>query len=51
LENVIPVNDLFSVTKDHPKWFSVDKIHYNETGYEELGKQSAEAINSLLKNQ
>ena len=50
-KNDIPVNDLFFLTKDHPEWFSDDKIHYNQTGYDELGKQSAEAINSLLKKQ
>jgi alpha-L-fucosidase len=35
----IPVNDLYHVTKDHPEWFSTDKIHYNESGRRELGKQ------------
>jgi hypothetical protein len=35
----IQVNDLYNVTKDHPEWFSADKIHYNESGRRELGKQ------------
>lgn len=43
-EKNIQVNDLYKVTKDNPEWFSGDKIHYNENGYKELGKQAVDCI-------
>jgi len=46
LEENIEVDDLYEVTKDHTKWFSDDKIHYNEDGYKELSKQ---VVDFLLK--
>jgi hypothetical protein len=47
-ERNIPVNDLYSLTKDKPGWFSADNIHYNETGNRELGRQVASAISAGL---
>lgn len=45
-ERNIEVDNLYDVTKDHPDWFSGDKIHYNATGYQELSKQ---VVNFILK--
>ncbi len=49
-ENGIEVDDLFEVTVDHPEMYSGDKIHYNETGYQALGRQVTSLILKKLTN-
>jgi hypothetical protein len=44
----IPVDDLCAVTRDHPEYYSGDKIHYNGNGYAALGTQVANAIRKAL---
>ena len=47
-ENNIEVDDLYEVTKDHPEWFSADKIHYKKIGFEKLGNQVTNYISKKL---
>lgn len=49
-EKNIEVNDLYTITKDHPEWFSNDKIHYNQSGYTELGNQVMHCIAKKNRN-
>ena len=43
-ENNIEVDDLYAVTKDHPEWFTDDKIHYKKIGFQKLGSQATKYI-------
>lgn len=44
----IPVDDLFSVIKDHPEYHAQDGVHFNEKGYEILARQVAAEVSKLL---
>lgn len=44
----IPVDDLFSVVKDHDDFFSPDGVHFSEAGKEAEAKQVADTIRPLL---
>jgi hypothetical protein len=45
----IPVDDLFSIVKDHPEYYNEDGVHFNGKGCAALGAQVASAIQEQLK--
>lgn len=48
-QNHIPINDLFRVVIDKPKWFSKDGVHLNTQGTAALGSQVAEHVRKELQ--
>jgi lysophospholipase L1-like esterase len=51
-EAKLPFNDLCAVTDGHPEYYnSSDKIHFNATGYAQLGAKVAAAIQDALRKQ
>ncbi len=44
----IPINDLFSLVRDHPEYHAQDGVHFNEKGSEILGAQVSSSIEKML---
>jgi lysophospholipase L1-like esterase len=44
----IPVDDLFTLVKDHPEYHVNDGVHFNDNGYTVLAAQVAKAIKAVL---
>ncbi|MCL5743951.1 MAG: SGNH/GDSL hydrolase family protein [Acidobacteria bacterium] len=44
----IPVDDLFTVIKDHPEYHAPDGVHFNGNGSEVLARQVAREVAKLL---
>jgi len=44
----IPVDDLFSIVKDHPEYHVSDGVHFNDDGYAALAAQVAKSIKAIL---
>jgi len=45
----IPVDDLFSLVKDHPEYWRGDGVHFNEKGVAAEAQQVADSIRNCLK--
>jgi lysophospholipase L1-like esterase len=44
----IPIDDLFTLVRDHPEYHAPDGVHFNEQGYHVLAGQVAASIEKLL---
>ncbi len=44
----IPIDDLFSLVREHPEYHAQDGVHFNEHGYETLAAQVSASIEKLL---
>jgi lysophospholipase L1-like esterase len=44
----IPIDDLFSVVRDHPEYHAQDGVHFNDHGYEVLAAHVSASIEKLL---
>lgn len=44
----IPVDDLFSIVRDHPEYHAPDGVHFNDKGYSVLAAQVTAALLKLL---
>ncbi len=44
----IPVDDLFSIVRDHPEYHAPDGVHFNEQGYAVLAAKVAAALLKFL---
>ncbi len=46
----IPVNDLYELVKDHPRYFSGDGVHFNEKGQQAQAKSVVEQVGKILED-
>ena len=44
----IPVDDLFTLVKDHPEYHASDGVHFNDAGCDALAAQVAKSIKAVL---
>jgi len=47
----IPINNLYEVVKDHPEYFAIDGVHFNNEGKSVQSDRVAKVIISILSNE